>query len=226
MNTPPKYPRTKHWPDSETIHSDDTTHDDPEFFLGQQVVVTEKLDGGNTCLYNGKAFARSTGQESTAGWFAMVKKHHSWKTIGFRNDACFYGEDLYGVHSIKYDPLKEDETFRLFALRYFKPGINDVDIGWFADWELLEKTAMEIGWKTVPVIFKGRFESIKEITEFFKDEIRTPSALGPDREGFVMRLENSFDARDFSKYVTKYVRANHVQTDQHWTRNWKSCELK
>ena len=40
-------------------------------------------------------------------------------------------------------------------------------------------------------------------------------------EGFVVRNIDSFKYEDFSKNVGKYVRANHVQTNQHWTENWK-----
>ena len=35
-------------------------------------------------------------------------------------------------------------------------------------------------------------------------------------EGYVVRLADSFDVGDFSKSIAKYVRAGHVQTDEHW----------
>ena len=40
-------------------------------------------------------------------------------------------------------------------------------------------------------------------------------------EGFVVRNVDSFAYEDFSKNVAKYVRKNHVQTDEHWTKNWQ-----
>jgi hypothetical protein len=52
-----------------------------------------------------------------------------------------------------------------------------------------------------------------------------PSTYGNTKEGVVIRLANEFDGEDFPNYVCKYVRANHVQTDEHWTRNWKKAEL-
>jgi hypothetical protein len=52
-----------------------------------------------------------------------------------------------------------------------------------------------------------------------------PSALGGIREGFVVRTEASFMEDDFGQNVLKYVRANHVQTDEHWTRNWRKAQL-
>ena len=73
--SPLKYPSTKQWPWSDKIHRDDTVHRSPEFFLDKEVVITEKLDGGNTCPYQGNVFARSVDAPSMAGWMAMVKKY-------------------------------------------------------------------------------------------------------------------------------------------------------
>lgn len=40
-----------------------------------------------------------------------------------------------------------------------------------------------------------------------------------------MRIADEFYTEDFPKYVCKFVRANHVQTDEHWTKNWRKAEL-
>ena len=45
------------------------------------------------------------------------------------------------------------------------------------------------------------------------------------KEGVVVRRVHEFGADDFSKNVVKYVRENHVQTDEHWTKNWKRAKL-
>ena len=103
-----KYPRTPYWPYSPTIGRGDAVHSDPERFVGCPVVVTEKLDGSNVLIHRGKVYGRSVAAESTNKWMAMVKKHHSWKVT--EPDAYLYGEDLYGVHSIQYAPVRETET--------------------------------------------------------------------------------------------------------------------
>jgi hypothetical protein len=36
------------------------------------------------------------------------------------------------------------------------------------------------------------------------------------REGYVVRLTDSFHLDEFKNVVAKYVRANHVQTDERW----------
>lgn len=230
MTNPPKYPHTPHWPHSEGVHRDDTYHSDPTIFLGKEVVVTEKLDGGNTCLFRGDVYARSVASPTTDGWFAMVKKHHAWKTKDpYFQDIAIYGEDLYGIHTLKYYPLAEDQTFYVFALRStYDPDTDILPLykNYFYSWDVVIICAEKLLASTVPIVHRGVFESEKEITEFFRDTLRTPSALGPEKEGFVMRMVNGFDAEDFSKYVCKYVRKDHVQTDEHWRRNWQPCELK
>lgn len=37
-------------------------------------------------------------------------------------------------------------------------------------------------------------------------------------EGIVVRLVSSFEYENFSQSVAKYVRENHVQTNEHWTK--------
>ena len=216
MNTPPKYPSTPHWPQSQKVHRDDTISTCPESFVGVPVVVTEKIDGGNTCLYNGEVYARSVAAPGREGWMGMVRKHHGWKTGNFPNYA-FYGEDIFGIHSIEYDAVPENETFGLFAVRQI------CDMDFWCSWSTVVDHAKDLMVQTVPVIFRGVFYSQDDITSFFLDELSKPSGLGGDREGFVMRLETGFT--DFRDSVCKYVRPNHVQTDQHWRRNWKTCKL-
>ncbi len=216
---PPKYPSTPHWPWSQKVHRDDTYHTEPEFFLGKRVIITEKLDGGNTCLWNGNAYARSTTAPAGDGWFAMVKKHHAWKTHGNMHGA-HYGEDLYGIHSIEYAPMPENKTFRLFAYRRFDENGHDE----FASWDEVFDESEIIDVDLVPIMFTGFFHSVERITEWFEENLKKPSELGGPREGFVMRTWDAFPASEFRRHVCKYVRANHVQTDEHWTKNWQPCK--
>ncbi len=222
--SPLKYPSTMQWPHSEKIHRDDSVHKWPHFFLDKEVVITEKLDGGNTCLYQGNVFARSVDAPSTAGWMAMVKKYHGWKTAPgavpqYDPVLALYGEDMYGIHSIEYEAMLREETYRPFAVRNM---VTDM----FLPWDSVEWYAEMLGMKPVPVVFRGKFQEVADITVFFRDHLRSsPSALGGEKEGFVMRIVDEFHAHDFPVAVTKYVRAGHVQTDEHWTRNWQPCKL-
>lgn len=38
----------------------------------------------------------------------------------------------------------------------------------------------------------------------------------PETEGYVMRPADAFKLDDFNNNVVKWVRPNHVQTDEHW----------
>ncbi len=44
-------------------------------------------------------------------------------------------------------------------------------------------------------------------------------------EGVVTRNADSYSTDEFSKNVFKYVRKEHVKTDEHWTRNWRRAKL-
>ena len=210
-----KYPRTPYWPYSPTIGRGDTLHPDPEWFVGRPVVMTEKLDGSNVLIHRGKVYGRSVASETANKWMAMVKKHHAWKIT--EPDVFLYGEDIYGVHSIEYGAVREHETFHAFALRDSR--------GNFRSFAALEGFATERGISVVPVIHRGSFASVAEIRAFIRGEHAKPSALGGAREGVVVRVVEGFPSAGFARNVCKSVREDHVQTDQHWTRNWRPCAI-
>jgi len=55
-----RYPSTPHLRFSPQVHADDEVNRfDDDIFCGREIVVTEKLDGGNCCLFGGKVFART-----------------------------------------------------------------------------------------------------------------------------------------------------------------------
>lgn len=211
----PRFPRIPYWPYSPSVGRDDGVHNDPNRFVDTHVVVTEKLDGSNTLLHAGEVYGRSVAAPSHSKWMAMVKKHHAWKV---NEPAVYlYGEDIYGVHSITYDPVREQETFHAFALRY-----GDDTFASFAE---VEAYARRRDIPVVPVLFRGCFRSVAAIRDFFECAHAQPSALGGAREGVVLRLAREFAAEEFQNSVCKSVRAGHVQTDEHWTAKWKPCRI-
>ena len=143
LNLDAKYPKTPYWPWSPAIGREDGVHADPQRFVGEPVVATEKLDGGNTLLHAGKVYGRSVSTPSSDKWMAMVKKHHAWKVR--EPDVYLHGEDIYGVHSIEYDPVPERETFEELEV-YAKP--REIPV--------------------VPVLFRGSFQSVAGIRAFME----------------------------------------------------------
>ena len=114
--------------------------------------------------------------------------------------------------------MPEAATFYAFALR-------DAE-GAFAPFAELESYAEQRQIPVVPVLFRGRFQSIAELRDFMGETQRQPSALGGEREGVVLRLARGFAGADFPHNVCKTVRVGHVQTDEHWTRNWRPCRIE
>ena len=210
-----KYPKTPYWPFSPAVGRGDVVHSNPGRFVGVPVVVTEKLDGGNTLLHAGSVYGRSVSAPSEGKWMAMVKKHHAWKVT--EPDIYLYGEDIFGLHSIEYEPVPEHKTFHAFALRNGR--------GAFASFSDLEAYTRPKMIPVVPILFKGKFQSLSEIRAFVERAHAEPSALGGEREGVVLRLERGFPAQKFSINVCKSVRTGHVQTDEHWTRKWRPCKI-
>ena len=66
--------------------------------------------------------------------------------------------------------------------------------------------------KVVPVFISGVFgEDLTEET-IHKEFVGKYDG----HEGYVIRLYDDFELADFGKSIAKYVRKNHVQTNDHW----------
>ena len=193
-----KYPSTPHLPFSQGLQRDDTRIVTLSNLEDKEVVVTEKLDGENTTLYADHMHARSIDSRHhvSRDW---VKNY--WNSIrldipiGYR--LC--GENLYARHSVEYSNL--DTYFYGFSIW----NDQNVCLSWNDTLELFEL----IGVIPVPVLYRGIFDLsiLEDIAKHF--DIK-------NKEGFVVRTADSFHYNDFSTHVAKWVRENHVQTDQHW----------
>lgn len=62
------------------------------------------------------------------------------------------------------------------------------------------------------ILLSSEAELRKITTELAKQ----PSACGGVREGVVVRVAGDFKDEDFATSVMKWVRKDHVQTDEHW----------
>ena len=216
INSIAKYPRTPYSPWSPQTSEADRVIAEMSNFIGRRVVITEKLDGANVTLYDGRAFTRGMNTDR-APWLGMVKKHHAWKTSGARRSAI-HGEDIYAVHSIKYDPVPERRTFYVFALR-------DVQKNVFESFDKTVSVCKTMDFATVPILYDGEFESGQALRGRLELEMSESSGLGGEREGVVVRIADGFPVREFERSICKLVRVGHIQTDTHWRRNWKPCKI-
>ena len=216
-----KYPRTYHLPWSPGATSDDKRLQDGwfDFYKGKEVVFTEKLDGENTAMTHYDVYARSHGAPTRSPWSRNLWDPSDglyWKikqSIG--PNETIYGENLYGEHSIHYDCLSD--YWHMFA-------VNDGDV-WYS-WDEVKEFAKMLDVPYVPELKRCVLREEGEVKEIIDEIMESTSYYGLcGKEGVVMRTVEGFPIVDFPKHVCKYVRANHVQTDEHWTKNWKKTEL-
>lgn len=206
-----KFPRTPHLPFSPGFSGDDVRLSDISHLSNKRLVCLEKRDGENTTiLSNGKYYARSI-DSGSAEWRSFVGKLASEVSWQLPPDWRICGENMYAIHSIEYEDL--ESYFYVFAIFNEK----NEEISWeeTKEWcELLDlKTVKEL----VPATFcKSAGAIIGQLPkDWMTDKI----------EGYVIRNADQFPYEDYDKNVAKWVRENHVQTDQHWTKNWKPAKL-
>lgn len=209
-----KYPRTYHFNFSPGATNDDRIADSLSNLIGQEIVITEKLDGSNTAITKDGVYGRSHADFTKNPW--DVKSWDLWNLIkrDLHEGLFIFGEGMYGIHSIEYTNLTS--YFYIF-------GIRDNNI--WIPWEKVQEYSYLLDIPTVPVLFKGVVHSENELREIVEKLSKQPSELGGLREGVVARVSGMFHNDDFSTNVIKWVRKGHVQTDQHWQRNWKKAKL-
>lgn len=209
----PKYPRTFHLPSSPGATNDDKRMANLNGFIDRRLVCTEKLDGSNVCLTPTDVFARSHNGPPTHESFNWLKakfhgelKHILAAEVEGDEEIEVFCEYTYAVHSIEYE----------FLPSYL--WVIGVRVGgdWWLSWNATEKFAEKLGLPTVPVIDFPWATNEGTLGRFIDIMVNTPGKYGT-KEGIVLRDADSFNDDEFFYKVGKWVRANHVQTDEHWT---------
>lgn len=191
-----RYPRTPHLPWSPGATPDDVRAADLSGLEGQEIVVTEKLDGENTTLYRDGLHARSldSAHHPSRAW---VKALHGRIAPLIPPGWRVSGENLFARHSIAYDALES----WLYAFSVW------TDEDRCLDWDETVRFARRLGVPVPPVLWRGTMNE------------RALRALRLDlsrQEGYVVRTARGFSRDDFPRRVAKWVRSGHVQTDEHW----------
>ena len=189
--------------------------------LGYNLIFTEKLDGLNVCLYDGAAYARdNSGAAHNAGYMAMVKKWAAPKTYDDR-ERLIYGEDLYAQHSCQYDPIHEDDTFRIFSILS-----SNTSYPFIQSWDETRDIAYNMRLNTVPVLDERMIYSARHLRETVDELMQEPSRLGGEKEGLVVRVAGPFFLKYINECIFKVVRPDHVQDNaEHWRKGWKPREI-
>jgi hypothetical protein len=194
-----KYPRTFHLPWSEGITTDDKVLKDVSHLEGQDIVITEKMDGENTTLYSDYVHARSLtySDHPSRHW---IKQFHAQIKQDIPRGWRICGENLFAKHSIGYGNLES------FFLCFSIWDAGNFCLGWDETCEILQL----MGITPVPTLFRGRFE--ERVLQDVHGELYNKNTM----EGYVVRLARSFHYTEFQTSVAKFVRSLHVGTDKHW----------
>lgn len=225
-----KYPKTSYlpWSDSlpETGSSEDRilSSDETDALLNGRIVFTEKMDGENVTVYADGWHTRSLDSvkrldqdlmSSIASRFMYALPTH------YR----VHGEYLYAKHSIHYNRL--ESYFQVFA-------ISDILSGMVLSWEKTVDLVDSIHFGTGAPICTVPVLSMPDVVDKTKsswiiklaasitalnDLIKITNINGYEfdkKEGYVIRNADEFPFSELSKNVAKFVRANHVKTDDHW----------
>ena len=200
-----KYPRTYHLPWSHLL-KDDRMVDNDEHFKGKRVIVTLKMDGENTSLYNDHIHARSLDSSSheTRRWVKGL-----WSRISYMLDdnmrVC--GENLFAVHSVKYEKLSS--YFMMFSMWIENKCLS---------WDDTVEYSKILGLETVPVIYDGIYDRDKIINSF--------SPFESENEGYVIRIADEFNFNDFRKSINKFVRPEFRQVVNNSHGHWISKKVE
>jgi hypothetical protein len=201
-----KYPRTLHLPYSEGITKDDRVLKSTSIFRGKRVIVTEKMDGENSSLYNDYMHARSIDglNHSSRNW---LKKFHADMGYNIPEGWRVCGENLYAQHTMEYEEL--DSFFYLFSIWN--------EINECLSWDETLEWASLLDLNVVPVLYDGLWNETK-IKGFISDD---------SREGFVVRIADSFSYGDFRNSVAKFVHKKFRQElDENSNFHWRYRPFK
>lgn len=225
MSQSRKYGRTFHYPFSPGTTSEDRINHAywEDATKINSIVHTEKLDGENTCLNQYGVFARSHVAPTRHPWASYLKGR--WESIkNDLGDLEIFGENIYAIHSIEYTNI--EFHFYVFGVRYLDTWLS---------WEEVKFYAGMLDFPTVPELKHVDIEAqkdyeadvlsiVKQESVFKSIDIHNREACS--MEGIVSRNIESYPVDQFKHNVFKYVRKDHVKTDEHWTRNWKRAPLK
>lgn len=192
-----KYGRTYHLPISPGATNDDKVMATLDGLMADDLVVTEKMDGENTTIYAGGTYARSPDSRyhPSRDW---LKAFAAGVSPLLADGERIVGENLYARHAIGYDALPS----------YF------LGFAWIVDdevqaWDATLAKFAGLGIVPVRTLYRGPFKS----------DLFQTIASSLDRstqEGFVVRVAGAFTEAAMPVRMGKYVRAGHVQSEEHW----------
>lgn len=214
-----KYPRTFHLPWSECVHDDDKRIESLAVFEGQEIVVTEKMDGENTSLYCDGMHARSIDSPNnfTRSWCQRLQ---ATLAPDIPAGYVFNGENVGWRHSIHYQHLQG--FFYLFAIwddHEQRLAFDDL-----VEW------AHVLDIPLPRVLYRGVFDEqrlrqiARDITQHNERHRRGETPDADRMEGYVISLTRSIARSEFAQATAKFVIKDHLQPNkgdqvEHWLKH-------
>jgi hypothetical protein len=180
---------------------------DVSSLLDVPLVITEKCDGSNLTYTRTAVFSRSHSGPPGHPSFDLAKATHARIAHELSLGLSLFCEYCYAVHSITYGALPD------YSLVF---GARDDREGRFWDWDMVVAQAADLGLPTVPELYRGQVSTAGELEALTLSLAVQPSVFGGPREGVVVRHAGEFRDADFQRSLAKWVRSDHVTTDEHW----------
>jgi hypothetical protein len=204
-----KYPHTPYFSFSPSVDREDVRESgyfDINNFINCDIIFTTKMDGSNCSMTREKIAARN-GNHANGISFDMAKALHATIAHAIPSQYVIFGEWLYAMHSIHYTEL--ESFFQIF-------GVFDIAHKKWLSWISVYDVAGSLGLQTVEFSQIYNFGNVRELeAEIIRyGEMR----INKGHEGIVVRSAHDFAFGEFKNNVAKYVRKNHVQTTQHWSK--------
>jgi hypothetical protein len=180
---------------------------DVSSLLDVPLVITEKCDGSNLTYTRTSVFSRSHSGPPGHPSFDLAKATHARIAHELSLGLSLFCEYCYAVHSITYGALPD------YSLVF---GARDDREGRWWDWDMVVAQAADLGLPTVPELYRGQVSTVRELEALTLSLAAQPSVFGGPREGVVVRHAGEFRDADFQRSLAKWVRSDHVTTDEHW----------
>jgi hypothetical protein len=195
-----KYGRTYHLPISLGATSDDKTMSSLQGLMINDILITEKMDGENTTIHSTGTHARSPDSRyhPSRDW---LKAFAAGISPQLGQDERIVGENLYAQHSIGYSALPS----------YFL-GFSFIIGNEIQSWDATLIKFKQLGITPVGELYRGPFKD--DLFENVAAHLNLKT-----QEGFVARDASEFCETEMPIKMGKYVRANHVQSEIHWTKS-------
>jgi hypothetical protein len=166
--------------------------------LDGELVVTEKLDGGNLTFTRDAMYGRSP-DSGTQPWDRPAKALWAMTAYRIPDEWRVCGESMWARRSIAYSDLPG--VFIVFGIW----DETDTLLGWddTVDW------ARRLELPVVPVLYRGG--SLSEARAAWSRQRDAERS-----EGYVVRAAGRIPAAEFGHKLLKWVRADHVRTGASW----------